>query len=140
MASFTSNSAPAATEAQPGTLQMDRAPQDLARLWQEAVEKFKNNKQVKLEEWNGTLQRMTSCKSVQDICDILEQDFFNKFKKARGSEKWRTLRENYLKPGVEIILKFSDTLGYVMDSFPLPVSGGRVIFTSISFLLQVCSF
>ncbi|KIK62101.1 hypothetical protein GYMLUDRAFT_550838 [Collybiopsis luxurians FD-317 M1] len=135
MASLAPNSAAAATEAQPGTVQMDRAPQELAKLWQDAVEKFKNSKQVKLKEWDETLKSMASCKSVEDFCKVLEDNFFNKFKKARGSEKWITLRDKYLKPGVEIIIKLSDTVGDLVDS-TLP--GGKIIFTAISFLLKVC--
>ncbi|KIK71716.1 hypothetical protein GYMLUDRAFT_33863, partial [Collybiopsis luxurians FD-317 M1] len=78
---------------------------------------------------------MAPCESVKDICGVLEQDFFTKIKEARGSEKWITLREKYLKPAVGVILKFSDIVGDVVGSIPT-VSGGKVIFTAISFLLQ----
>ena len=91
--------------------------EELTRLWQEAVENFKKDKQVKPEEWNVTLQKIASCSSVEDICGVLEQDFFNKFKEARGNEKWRTLREKYLKPAVDIILKFNDVLAGIAGSF-----------------------
>ncbi|KIK71645.1 hypothetical protein GYMLUDRAFT_235946 [Collybiopsis luxurians FD-317 M1] len=78
MASVTSNSDPVAKVTQPPPV-IDPATAELTKLLQEAVEKFEEDKGVKLPEWNAILQDMDGCNSVEKTCDVLEKHLPAKF-------------------------------------------------------------
>ncbi|KIK71643.1 hypothetical protein GYMLUDRAFT_341890 [Collybiopsis luxurians FD-317 M1] len=135
MASITSNLAPAAIAAPPPQA-VDPATEELTRLLQEAVKKFKDGRGVKIPEWDAILQDMNGCDSVGKICDILDKHLPEKFQATRdGNSKWKALRENCLKPAVAFFLPFSDALAELAGHFPI-VPGGKTIFVAFSVLLR----
>ncbi|KIK71697.1 hypothetical protein GYMLUDRAFT_343030 [Collybiopsis luxurians FD-317 M1] len=114
MTSPTPNPAPAITAEIAGVVSPTTG--EITRIWQEAINKFQQKNNISALVWKQALRDMNDCDSVEGICDVLEKQFFTKIKAARGGQKWQNLREKYLEPVVNFVIKFSDILRDIVGS------------------------